>query len=170
MPIRLEHVVPWGRTMDEYVRMFDLDASALNGKILGCGDGPASFNTEMTALGRRVISCDPIYLFSPTQIRQRVEATRDYMIQAVRENPQEFVWDFVRSPEHLEKLRLGAMEKFLADFEMSKRQGRYVAAGLPRLPFGGEAFDLAVCSHLLFLYSEQLSLDFHVRGIVELCR
>lgn len=34
----------------------------------------------------------------------------------------------------------------------------------------GRSFDLAVCSHLLFLYSEHLSEDFHVESIKELCR
>ena len=49
-------------------------------------------------------------------------------------------------------------------------QGRYVDADLPHLPFADRQFDLAVCSHLLFLYSEQLSLDFHFASILELCR
>ena len=31
-------------------------------------------------------------------------------------------------------------------------------------------FDLVLCSHLLFLYSEQLSLDFHLQSVQELCR
>ena len=31
-------------------------------------------------------------------------------------------------------------------------------------------FDLALCSHLLFLYSEQLNADFHIQSIKELCR
>jgi len=38
------------------------------------------------------------------------------------------------------------------------------------LPFPDGAFDLALCSHLLFLYSEHLSEDFHVASIEELCR
>jgi hypothetical protein len=41
---------------------------------------------------------------------------------------------------------------------------------LPLLPFANGHFDLAVCSHLLFLYSEQLSEDFHLSSIHELCR
>ena len=42
--------------------------------------------------------------------------------------------------------------------------------GLPDLPFADRAFDLALCSHYLFLYSKQLSNAFHVRAIRELCR
>jgi len=38
------------------------------------------------------------------------------------------------------------------------------------LPFRNREFSLALCSHLLFLYSEQLSGEFHVASIKELCR
>ena len=40
---------------------------------------------------------------------------------------------------------------------------------LPKLPFANDTFDLAVCSHFLFLY-ESLGLDFHIQSVVELCR
>jgi hypothetical protein len=36
--------------------------------------------------------------------------------------------------------------------------------------FGEYVAMFALCSHLLFLYSEQLSEDFHVQSIKELCR
>lgn len=46
----------------------------------------------------------------------------------------------------------------------------YIVAELPHLPFGDRTFDLALCGHLLFSYSEQLSLEFHLDAIRELCR
>ena len=46
--MKLNEVVPWGRTLQEYKLMFNLSEIDLNKKILGCGDGPASFNAEMT--------------------------------------------------------------------------------------------------------------------------
>lgn len=49
MPFSIDRVIPWGRTLAEYRAMFDLSESDLCGRILGCGDGPASFNAEMTA-------------------------------------------------------------------------------------------------------------------------
>jgi hypothetical protein len=49
--MELKEIVPWGRTLAEYQLMFDLSEVDLKSKILGCGDGPASFNTEMTAQG-----------------------------------------------------------------------------------------------------------------------
>jgi hypothetical protein len=45
-----------------------------------------------------------------------------------------------------------------------------VTAKLPRLPFDDRTFSLALCSHFLFLYSEQFSAQFHIDSVVELCR
>ena len=66
--MKLEEVVPWGRNLTEYQLMFDLSEQDLNSKILGCGDGPASFNAEMTEIGHSVVSIDPVYQFSAEQI------------------------------------------------------------------------------------------------------
>jgi hypothetical protein len=68
------------------------------------------------------------------------------------------------------EVRLATMERFLLDYAGGVRDGRYVAAELPRLPFGDGAFDLALCSHLVFLYAEQLSLAFHVESVIEMAR
>ncbi len=54
--MKLNEVVPWGRSLLEYKLMFNLSEVDLNSKILGCGDGPASFNAEMTALKYDVVS------------------------------------------------------------------------------------------------------------------
>jgi hypothetical protein len=45
-----------------------------------------------------------------------------------------------------------------------------VAAELPNLPFADAEFDLALVSHLLFLYSGQLDERFHVEAVGQLCR
>jgi hypothetical protein len=49
-------------------------------------------------------------------------------------------------------------------------QKPYLAGELPELPFADGEFDLAICSHLLFTYSGQLSLDFHCRAVLKLYR
>ena len=51
----LDHVVPWGRSFASDRRMFALTDDDLARKIVGCGDGPASFNAEATRLGSAVI-------------------------------------------------------------------------------------------------------------------
>jgi hypothetical protein len=170
MAIRLSDVIPWGRSFDEYRRMFALSDADLAGRILGCGDGPASFNAEATGLGHAVVSCDPIYAFSPEDIERRVEDCYSDLIAQVRSDRDGFVWDDFHDPDHLGQCRLAAMRRFLVDFEAGKAGGRYVTASLPGLPFPDGRFDLALVSHLLFLYSDHLGGEFHRAAAGELLR
>ncbi|HVU89997.1 MAG TPA: hypothetical protein VHD36_21880 [Pirellulales bacterium] len=168
--MQLADVIPWGRSLDEYRAMFDLSDTDLSRRILGCGDGPASFNAEGTALGHAVTSCDPIYAFTGPQIEARVYECYPAMIAQVKQQPDRFRWDFFRDPDHLVEYRLAAMSRFLADYESGEAEGRYVAAALPRLPFADRAFEIALSSHFLFLYSSHFDADFHRRSIVEMLR
>ncbi len=170
MSFTLEKVVPWGRSFAEYVAMFSLADPDLEKGILGCGDGPAGFNAELTRRGGTVVSTDPIYRFSPEEIKVRIDATSAEILQQTGENREEFVWERIKTVEELGEIRRRAMAEFLADFAAGVAAGRYLDAELPFLPFPDKKFDLALCSHLLFLYSEQLSFDFHLRAIGELCR
>jgi hypothetical protein len=170
MGLKLETVVPWGRSLDEYVRMFDLSPADLQRSILDCAGGPASFNAELAQQGGRVISCDPVYQFSVTEIRQRIQDTYPVIMEGVRANYDAYVWHDLKSPEYLCDVRLNAMNRFLADFEPGLAQRRYQVAALPNLPFGDRQFDLALCGHFLFSYSEQFSVDFHVSAVQGLCR
>lgn len=166
----LDQVVPWGRSFDEYRRMFALTEADLRLSIVGCGDGPASFNAEATRRGARVTSVDPIYRWETAQIRERIEHTSEDVLDQTRRNAHEFVWDSIRSVEELGQVRMAAMQDFLDDYGPGKIQGRYVDAGLPMLPFSDGAFDLALCSHFLFLYTTRLGEAFHRSAIRELCR
>ena len=166
----LEEVVPWGRSFDEYRRMFALSDADLSGRILGCGDGPASFNAEATSRGATVVSFDPLYHYDAFQVQQRIDATYETVLDQTRRNAHEFVWDTIASVEELGRIRMAAMRAFLEDYPHGLAQGRYVDAALPALPFADRSFDLALCSHLLFLYSTQLDQAFHAAAAVELCR
>ena len=166
----IEDVVPLGRSYEEYVDMFALTPPDLSGRILGCADGPASFNAVHAANGGRVVSIDPLYGFSARQIRERIEETFPSAMDRVRSNRSAFVWTRIASANELERIRMKAMDRFLHDYPLGASEGRYVAGELPRLPFPDKAFDLALCSHCLFLYSEQLSAAFHIRAVEELCR
>jgi len=150
--------------------MFELSSHDLSGRILGCGDGPASFNAEANERGIRVVSCDPIYMFPGRAIEQRVNECYEDLIAQVKAHPNGFIWSDFRDPEDLGRCRLRAMRRFLADLPMGRRKGRYVAAALPKLPFATDSFDLALVSHLLFLYSEHLDLEFHWESLKELLR
>jgi hypothetical protein len=166
----LEQVVPWGRSFEEYCHMFSLSSDDLARRILGCGDGPAGFNAQATRRGATVVSCDPIYQWDTAQIRSRITATYDTVLDQARRNADEFVWDSIASVEELGAVRMAAMAEFLEDYSRGQANGRYLAAELPSLPFADASFDLALCSHLLFLYSLQLDEAFHHQSIRELCR
>lgn len=170
MSIKLETVIPWGRSLAEYIQMFDLTPNDLQLKILDCAGGPASFNTQMTQQGYQVISCDPVYQFSADEIAQRIQDTYQTVIEGVKASREDFVWKHIQSPEHLGEIRMTAMQQFLEDFPLGTEQKRYITAELPVLPFDDNSFDLALCSHFLFTYSDLLSQDFHRASIQELCR
>ena len=72
MAFSLDQVSPWGRSFAEYQRMFALTQKDLKMRILGCPDGPASFNAEATKHGSEVVSVDPIYGFSRSELRGRI--------------------------------------------------------------------------------------------------
>lgn len=166
MAFTLEEVVPWGRSLGEYRGMFALSDSDLRKKIIGCADGPASFNFEVTALGGAVISCDPIYTFSAAKIRSKIDESSARIVEYARSNADEFVWsDHIPDADTLAIHRMKTMDEFLADFEQGRRAKRYVAAELPMLPFSAREFELAISSHFLFLYSEHRSEKFHVDSI-----
>ncbi len=170
MAFTLDRVVPWGRSYAEYQRMFALTPDGLRRRILGCADGPASFNAEATSRGANVVSIDPLYAFGAAEIRERIKQVAPLVLEQTRQNRDGFVWKEFSSIEELGRARMRAMVEFLADYSAGCESGRYLAAELPNLPIDDRAFELALCSHFLFLYSDQLSEQFHVDSVAELCR
>lgn len=170
MGFRLESIVPWGRSYTEYRAMFGLEHEELQTRIVGVGDGPASFNAELSADGGQVVSVDPIYQFGRGEIAARIEAVYPQMMEQIYDNRSYLCLDRFGSAEHLGQARLNSMQRFLNDYDTGRQQGRYQVGALPALPFADKQFDLALCSHLLFLYSEQIDLEFHLNAIEELCR
>ncbi len=170
MSFALEKVIPWGRSYDEYVAMFGLTEADLKFRILGCGDGPAGFNSGLTKRGGHVISVDPIYVFEAAQIRSRISETYETVMAQMRENQSNYAWGAISSVEKLGRVRMAAMETFLSDYMAGKNEGRYIAGELPSLPFESGSFDIALSSHFLFLYSTHLTAGFHLQAMREMLR
>ncbi len=170
MAFTLDRVVPWGRSFAEYAAMFDLSESDLRLRVLGCGDGPAAFNATLSRRGGKVVSLDPIYVFDTAQIRRRIAETYETVLAQLRENKNDYVWESIRSVQELGLIRMAAMEEFLVDYETGKEEGRYISGELPMLPFADGSFDLALSSHFLFLYSNQLTEAFHLQALKEMLR
>ena len=130
----------WDRSFDEYLDMFNLSEDDLALDIVDVGGGTASFNARMHERGTPIISVDPIYRYSEAKLRRIVAFRRQ------------------------------TMEAFCQDFETGRQQGRYVVAALPNLPFPDRHFDLVLSAHLLFFYSANRDLAFHLDAVRELLR
>ncbi len=170
MALKYTDIVPWGRNLDEYKRMFDLSDSDLKRKILGCGDGPASFNAECNRDGGDVVSIDPIYHFSKEEIRKRIDETREEVLRQTGKNKEKFNWSVIQSVEELGVIRMKAMTLFLKSYDEGKKKKRYIPGMAPNFPFGDKEFDLSLCSHFLFLYTDNLTREFHMEAIGEMLR
>jgi len=150
--------------------MFGLSEDDLKKRVLGCGDGPASFNAEGTKRGSQITSCDPVYQFEAKEIRRRIDEVYPDIMAKMRQEVDSYIWDSRGNVEELGKVRMKAMSKLLYDFDLGCRQGRYITASLPSLPFPDSNFDLALCSHYLFLYSDHVDEAAHLASMRELCR
>ena len=170
MAFELKNTVPWGRSLEEYTKIFNLTKSDMDKRIISFGDGPASFNCEMTKRGQSVISIDPIYQFSKEDLKKRIEETKDTVIKQMRENQDNFIWTSIKNVDELESIRMAAMSDFTSDFELGLKENRYINHELPeRTNFEEQTFDLGLSSHFLILYSK-LGLDFHIKSITEMLR
>lgn len=170
MDFHYKDIVPWGRSFDEYLDMFNLSESDLERDIVGVGDGPASFNTRMLQRGTPIVSVDPIYRYSESELRQRIQDTYEEVIAQARQNEDKFIWTKFSSVDELAAVRMQAMDEFCQDVESGKQQGRYIDASLPDLPFPDQHFDLVLSAHLLFFYSANRDLTFHLNAVRELLR
>jgi len=168
--VHLQNIVPWGRTLEEYKKMFNLTEADLKSKIIGCGDGPASFNCQINEIGGSVVSIDPIYRYTKEQIKNRIDEVANDILEQIIANKDNFVWKDIKDAKELYTIRMEAMNKFLKDYELGKEEKRYIFGQLPKLPFNDSSFDIALSSHFLLLYSEHLDLEFHKKAILEMLR
>jgi hypothetical protein len=170
MAFELKNVVPWGRSLHEYTQIFKLTDLDLNGKTISFGDGPAGFNSEMTKLKKSIVSLDPIYQFTQSELKKRIDETKEIVIEQLKNNQKNFVWKNIKNIEELEQIRIKAMTNFLNDFKLGKQDERYIYHELPNpTKYNDLEFDLGLSSHFLILYS-QLGLDFHIKAITEMLR
>ncbi|MEZ5904667.1 MAG: hypothetical protein R3C69_06035 [Geminicoccaceae bacterium] len=171
MAILLDQIIPLGRTMAEYVGMFGLTEADRHRTILGCGDGPAGFNAEWSAGGGRVVSVDPLYRHAAPAIRRRIDTHLRRHGSTAQRQPAA-----LRLAQHSVDGGMaahapaghGPVPRRLRRPESPWPLRRRRAAGPAFRRW--HAFDLALCSHLLFLYSEQLSYAFHLAAMRELLR
>ncbi len=150
--------------------MFSLADDELRaaGPILDCPAGASSFGAEVRALGGAVVSADPAYARGVGQVLAGVRDNLRNAPEILARPSLAIDWSFLGSPEAYVRACSAAADRFRADWHSGG--GHYVAASLPRLPFGDGSFGLALSSHLLFIYHQHLSFGDHLAGLLELAR
>jgi hypothetical protein len=161
-------VLVTSRAYDEYVAMFDLGPRELSGRLLDCSAGAAEFVAVAASAARHVVAADPAYALPRAVLAETARADLDRGHAIAGQFPDRFTWAWFGSPERRTVLRQRALARFVTD--LVARPHRYVAAQLPQLPFRPATFDVAVCSHLLFTWADQLGRAWHASAITELAR
>ncbi|OVE84423.1 hypothetical protein [Natronolimnobius baerhuensis] len=160
-----------GRTFEEYVAMFDLEPTDLEGKrVLDCPSGVASFVPTAAEHGIDAVGADVVYEQPSTALARRCRTDRESVAEQVAEKSDLFAWSFYDSPAERRQYLRRASERFLTDYADGVRQGRYVAAALPTLPFDRDSFSVVLSAHLLFLYGDRFDYEFHLEALRELAR
>jgi len=177
----LDGVAFYGRTLSEYMEMFDFQPEDWHGKrILDCNSGPSSFSAESNRIGINTVACDPLYEHTLQTLIPRAESDLERCLH--KPESQRHLFEAAASDSQsfygTEKQR--AIFNFSRDYSQGKAEGRYIAAALPELPFASNSFDLVLSAHFLFVYAtkdngglldvDHFPLEFHIAAIKELLR
>jgi hypothetical protein len=156
------------RSFEEYRSMFSLSEEDLRLRILDCPGGGSSFTATVNTAGGDATAIDPVYALPPVEVAEMVAAEVARGSAWAIANIDRYRWDFYGDPTGHRRVRTESASSFGADIVANP--ARYQSGALPDLPFLDDAFDLVLCSHLLFTYSDRLDRDFHLLAIVEMAR
>lgn len=164
-----QETIFYGRTFEEYCRLFDLDGTdILDRRVLDCPGGPGSFTAVAGEIGSDAVAVDPEYGPSVAAIDEICTETIDDVVEQLRSKTDAFDWSFYGDVATRERYARAAARRFLADYARSS--GRYVGGALPDLPFETDAFDLVCSANFLFLYDDRFDRPFHLDSVLELGR
>ncbi|MNZ60657.1 hypothetical protein D3C78_787310 [compost metagenome] len=167
--LELERIVFIGRTFEEYLQMFNLkEADLVGGRILDCPAGACSFTAISNELGSDVTAADIAYYYATDELAEKGVQDIEHAMSELDKVQGNFVWDYFKSIEDLTQARSKALNDNIRDQRQTPE--RYVPVILPNLPFNDEDFDLTLSAHFLFMYSDRLDYDFHLRTVNELMR
>ncbi|WP_276353270.1 SAM-dependent methyltransferase [Cohnella caldifontis] len=165
----LSRIVFIGRTFEEYLSMFNLTKPELRGRsILDCPAGACSFTAWANRLGADVTASDIAYFHDVEELRKKGVQDLDHAMAKMESVQSSYVWDDFKSIEDLKNHRYQALTDCFNDMKL--HPARYVPATLPSLPFEDKQFDMTLSAHFLFMYSDRLGYDFHVKTIQEMIR
>lgn len=128
----------WVYNLDDYKKLFALSEADLQKSILEFPGYFSSCNAEITALGGKIVSLDPLYQLSPEQMAEHIDQLFKFRLSDWRQYLQKRPW--------LNTWRKNA-EKFLADYALGKQQGRYQT---PAAYSAEKMYDLLLSADYLF--------------------
>jgi SAM-dependent methyltransferase len=162
-------VLVTSRSYAEYVAMFDLDEASLAGaRVLDCSAGAADFTAEARARHADAVAVDPAYALARDVLAETARASLDSGNAIAAQHADRFTWTWYGDRAARDRMRRQALARFVVD--VTTNSSRYVAGALPALPFRDASFDLAVCSHLIFTWADQLGQAWHHAALLELVR
>lgn len=167
----IDRIAFFGRTYAEYMSMFDLNEQLLRqGAILDCPAGASSFVAEANKLGLDVTASDVCYDLSIDAILEKGKKDMQHVFEMFDAASHLYTWGYYKNKDEVMALRSKALEIFDGDFPDGFREGRYIHAELPHLPFPDKIFSIVLSGNFLFLYGDRLDIDFHKACIKELLR
>lgn len=170
--VELGETVFVGRTIAEYEALFDLGDALTGETVLDCPGGACTFTALANDRGVDATAVDPVYGRPPAEVAEQVERGVERLRETFLEagDHEQFCWDYYDDPATVLQGFERAGERFLDDYRDHWRTDRYQQAMLPDLPFADDAFDRVLSGHLLCLYGERFSYEFHEASLRELCR
>lgn len=166
----MRKLVLWGHDIAEYKEMFAMSKADLNSSWLEYGCGPSAVNSESIKVGRKVVSCDPLFTLDKATLSTKVSLVFEDMIEQITKEKTTFDFSAYGDFEALVAHRRRGMAEFFADYDKGLKEKRYLPATSHTLDFPDFSFDLALSSHYLFAGLENQDVDFHLAAIRELAR
>lgn len=165
----IKGVTALGFGLNEYKQMFGLTEDELAMNILDCRAGASCFAADMTRQNKRVHACDPLYQLPITDIQNIVLEAGSTIKNALNHDSNQFCVLPEKAKDFIKVIDQGT-QRFFDDLTPGLQEKRYTTDSLPTLSFKNEQFELALVCHYLFTFSDQLSVDYHVKAIEELVR
>ncbi len=156
----------WVHSLDDYKAMFDLGEQEMSSSILDYPAGVSSFNAQMHAMGYSMVSADANYSLSPEEMVKAVGVIKESLAKQLEDFGERLIDQNPKSRDDILSAWNQYVQQFLDDYPSGLQEGRYQAASLPRLPFDDGAFQLALCSDMLFREKEHPAQEI----VSELCR
>lgn len=128
----------WVYNLDDYKKLFALSEADFQKSILEFPGYFSSCNAEITALGGKIISLDPLYQLSPAQMAEHIDQLFKFRLSDWRQYLHQRQW--------LNTWRKNT-ERFLADYAIGKQQGRYQT---PATYSAEKMYDLLLSADYLF--------------------